>query len=305
MNAQNSPSSYSRPTLPPPPSLHGLVGRGFALVRVLFGLLLLVAAVLKLTGDSTASLGQNVALFTPRLRLLTVETELLLGLWLLSGWRAELARWTALVFFGLLAGVSLWLALEGQSSCGCLGRIVVHPWVTFSLDLVAVSAFTVFRPRTLRSGPIRAGLAGLVNLAAGAAVLLGTMTAGLMGLWHADFDTVVARLKGEPLAIEPAVYDMGAGVRGEVRAFEIRVANRSERLNRIVGGTSVCPCAIADELPVTVPAGGTVTLRMRAKFAGTAGAFQNEFVLYADDGGETWTTTARVSGTVLDPAPDP
>jgi hypothetical protein len=271
---------------------------------ILLGLLLLTSAILKLSGDAPASLGQNSVLFSPPVRMLTIEAELLLGLWLVSGWQAGAARLAALSFFGLLAAVSLWLALEGQSSCGCFGRIAIHPWVTLIFDLSAVGALAVFRPRLVSSDRGRTGLKGLMCAGVGAVVLLTTVTAGLMAYWRADFSAVLVRLRGEPLTIEPALFDLGSGVSGQGREFEIRVTNHSARPVRIVGGPTKCPCAIADELPVTVPAGGTITLPMRAKFTGTVGIFRHELLLYTDNP-EQPAATARIMGTVVDQAVGP
>ncbi len=268
-------------------------------MSVLLGLLLLSTAILKLSGGAPASLNQNAILFSPPVRMLTIEAELLLGLWLVSGWQAGASRLAALAFFGLLAAVSLWLALEGQSSCGCFGRIPIHPWATLIFDLSAMSSLAVFRPRLVSSDRGRMGLKGLMCAGIGASVLLSTVTAGLMAYWHADFSTVLARLRGEPLTIEPAVFDIGAGVSGQGREFEIRVTNHSAYPVRIVGGPTKCPCAIADELPVTVPAGGTITLPMRAKFTGTVGIFRHEVLLYTDNP-EQSAATARIMGTVVD-----
>ena len=53
--------------------------------------------------------------------------EAVLGLWLLSGWSARAAWAGATGFFALMASASLYLALAGQQSCGCLGRIQVNP----------------------------------------------------------------------------------------------------------------------------------------------------------------------------------
>jgi hypothetical protein len=65
----------------------------------------------------------------------SIELEITLGVWLLSGWFQRGAWLGALGFFGVLAGVSLYLALIGQRSCGCFGRVPVNPWLTFTLDV--------------------------------------------------------------------------------------------------------------------------------------------------------------------------
>lgn len=116
--------------------------RGYQVVRAVLGLLLLTAAGLK----AYDPLAQDSFLGSPRLHIAAIETETLLGLWLLSGWSVRASWVSALGLFSLLAGVSLWLALEGQSSCGCLGRVQVSPWAMFALDLAALMALAIWRP---------------------------------------------------------------------------------------------------------------------------------------------------------------
>src|SRR5439155_25086690 len=73
--------------------------------------------------------------------------EAALGLWLLYG-RAKRLLWlTSLLFFSALAGISLYLALSGVPSCGCVGeRISISPWYALLGDVVAAIALWSSRP---------------------------------------------------------------------------------------------------------------------------------------------------------------
>ena len=91
-------------------------------------------------------------LFHSRLFLIgIVEFELLLGLLLLSGFLPRLTYAWSLLCFGGFALVSLYKALSGDASCGCLGRVPVNPWYTFGLDTCAVLALLRRRPRNYPS----------------------------------------------------------------------------------------------------------------------------------------------------------
>jgi hypothetical protein len=37
-------------------------------------------------------------------------------------------------------GVSIWKAVRGDVSCGCFGRVMVHPWYTAGLDAAVIAA---------------------------------------------------------------------------------------------------------------------------------------------------------------------
>lgn len=92
-------------------------------------MLLLVTAGLKLVDPSPDAFSGLELLSSSRWRMAAIEAEALLGLWLLTGAHPRLL-WLATMFcFSLLASVSVYLGIEGQSSCGCFGaRLPVSPW---------------------------------------------------------------------------------------------------------------------------------------------------------------------------------
>jgi hypothetical protein len=72
---------------------------GFQIVRFVLGGFLLVAAGLKAHGLALDPFTEGSVLASARLQVATIEIEIVLGLWLLSGW-SILGAWTsALIFF--------------------------------------------------------------------------------------------------------------------------------------------------------------------------------------------------------------
>lgn len=107
---------------------------GCEAVRLLVGLLLLIAAGLKAQQLATEpSLGEGI-LHARWLLIAVVEFELFFGLWLLAGLLPRLSWLAALGCLALFACVSLFKALSGELTCGCFGRVEVNPWHTFALD---------------------------------------------------------------------------------------------------------------------------------------------------------------------------
>jgi hypothetical protein len=72
----------------------------------------------------------------------------MLGLWLISGIYCSYARPIAIISFIAFFEVSLYQALVGERSCGCLGRVTVSPWIMAGVDLAAVVALLVWQPPT-------------------------------------------------------------------------------------------------------------------------------------------------------------
>ncbi|MBN2455356.1 MAG: hypothetical protein JXB29_02275 [Sedimentisphaerales bacterium] len=118
------------------------------IVPKLLGVLLLTGAVLKgwqLLTEPTA----NNDIWTNRAFLIfTVEFEISLGIWLLSGLFKKAAWLAALSCFSLFSFITLYKGLSGAESCGCFGSVHVNPWITlFAIDIPAVIALVIFRPK--------------------------------------------------------------------------------------------------------------------------------------------------------------
>jgi hypothetical protein len=274
------------------------------IIPAVLGLLLLSAAVLKLRGQPDSALEQNMILFSPRVRFAAVEAEALLGLWLLAGWARRAAWFVALVFFLVLAATSLYLGLIGQSSCDCFGRIHVSPWAALLLDLVCLVALTLCCPPLCAAEAPADGRwrREALTIAAGAGALL-TVGLGAVLLAADSPGAVLARLRGEVLFVDPIVSDLGSAVPGQTHNFMVHVHNRSDRTVKILGGTSTCSCVTTEDLPVAVPPRSSVPVSVRARFGGTTGMFQSQFVFYTDDEHQN-RLLARFEGRVLEP-PDP
>lgn len=120
------------------------------------GVLLISAALLKghqLMTEPVAN--RDIWSYRPFL-IFQVESELALGIWLLSRLFRRLAWLVAGFLFGLFCCFTFYKALTGAASCGCFGKVHVNPWITLAaIDLPAVATLIAFRPaitiRDLRS----------------------------------------------------------------------------------------------------------------------------------------------------------
>ena len=298
-----------------------------SILTLLLGLFLLLTAGLKVHGLLVDPYGQENFLALPWLQLLTIEVEILLGLWLLSRWQPHLAWYVTLLFFVALAAISFTLASQGQTSCGCFGKIEVNPWYTFAFNAVIVAVMTILSIRetlaikSLRVNPARvlvplsipgrgvrgegalpgaAPLSGIFQILFTTTALLGTL-AVIFTLITGDPWAALAKLRGETLAVSPAVTQLGEGTQGEQRTFQVQLKNYSDKPIKVVGGTTSCACIATQDLPITIPAGGTESINVKIKFSGSPGKFAHRFVLYSDS--DERLTIARFSGSVLLPSP--
>jgi hypothetical protein len=111
------------------------------------GLLLLTAAILKGRQLLTEPVANNdIWSYRPFL-ILTVEFELALAIWLLSGLFKKAAWLVSLLCFSFFSAITFYKAVAGFASCGCFGSVHVNPWITFfAIDLPSVIALSILRP---------------------------------------------------------------------------------------------------------------------------------------------------------------
>ncbi|MCK5600272.1 hypothetical protein KAR91_00195 [Candidatus Pacearchaeota archaeon] len=117
----------------------------------LLGLLFLAGAVLKGHQLLTEPMA-NVDIWSNRyFFIFTVEFELALAIWLLSGMFKKIAWIATVACFSLFCCITLYKGLAGYGSCGCFGRVHVNPWITLiAIDLPCLLALLIFRPKDLK-----------------------------------------------------------------------------------------------------------------------------------------------------------
>ncbi len=117
------------------------------IVVKILAIALLTAAVLKGWQLLTEPVANNdIWSYRPFL-ILTVEFELALAIWLLSGLFKKAAWLATLLCFSAFSAITLYKGISGAESCGCFGPVHVNPWITlFAIELPAVIALIIFRP---------------------------------------------------------------------------------------------------------------------------------------------------------------
>jgi hypothetical protein len=249
----------------------------YLVVSRLLGLVLLAAAVVKLSGSPAEPVSRSPLLPHPGLTLALVQWELVLGAVLVAGVVPHVGRWLAAGTFAVFAAASFHSGWMGQASCGCFGRAVVNPWLMFGIDLAAAGLLLAFRPpgrsavsvgRLARVGVLAAGLVA-VGLG-GLALAAGSVGGGL------------ARLRGDQLTVTPATLDLGTRAGGDTATAPVTVANHTGRPLRLVGGTSDCSCITTDDLPADVPPYGRREVTVHAKLPAAGGAFARTAWFWTD-----------------------
>lgn len=199
-------------------------GRAFTVVRILLGVILLAAAILKGHQAATQPLAED-SLFSMRWFVTAqVLGEYVFALLLLAGVYARQVRWLAIVLFAAFAVVSAFEWAGGAESCGCFGSVQVPPYITMLFDILACVALVLCRPAdrvspntsdsaavSSRDGSYAPRLAGVVVLS-----LLGGIPAGIaMATFtpnriDAQGNIVSARQRQSPATTQAEVADTDA-----------------------------------------------------------------------------------------------
>lgn len=119
--------------------------------RILIALILFVAAALKAHHLATGPVFGSGWTDSRSFQMVAVNIELFMGLWLLSGVSSILAWRACGGLFLVFAIVVFGKALTGAASCGCFGRVEVHPWIVFWTDL-GVVILVIVKGRSVRFG---------------------------------------------------------------------------------------------------------------------------------------------------------
>jgi hypothetical protein len=271
--------------------------RAYTILRILLGVLLLTAAGLKILGLTIDPWSQESLIWSPRLQVAAIEVEVILGIWLLIRWSLRAAWFLSLLFFAMMATVSMLLALEGQSSCGCLGHITVHPWLTFFLDLGAVVLLLFCRPEFTDRPRFRIRAWSLLKTVAGAVPFISVIAGTYFASSDKNLASILAQLRGESITVEPAITYVGEGLPGDLRNFTIEITNHAGQSIHCIGGSTSCSCIATKDLPVKLRPGETRPIQVAMRFRGGTGRFQHHFVLYTDDDKQT-VVVARFAGRI-------
>jgi hypothetical protein len=181
-------------------------------------------------------------------------------------------------------------------------------------------SFNLWLPPRPDAGPFAGGLGNTHthrenSVPARLAWSLGTaaiLLAAGMGLliWQAgSADAALAQLRGDVLTVHPTLIDLGRQAPGTVREAVIEIRNHAAVPVRLVGGTTDCGCATTRDMPLTVPPGGTATLRLTVRFGKQAGRFQRGYWLWTDSRAQpqviSWFTGVVDTASAAKTAPGP
>lgn len=269
-------------------------------VRLLTGLILITASVLKLAGYDSEMYDFEAIQFPMWASIAIVVLEMWIGLWLLTGIGRWYAHHAALLVYFVFTLTSAYLAVRGTETCNCFGRLVaVSPRMALAIDLLSVGMLLSSRPYSHLSpavygrhdsswGALGVSVAFTIGACFSAfAILVGT---------HGSCKIAMAILRGDPIIVSPSEYNLGDVPTGDTTEFHVSVVNLSAMDIKIVGGSSSCDCIVSHSLPIVVAPGNPAHVKLSKTASKTPGGFRSAFVLIAENGYEI---NGVISGTAV------
>ncbi|MFO0810888.1 MAG: hypothetical protein U0746_19845 [Gemmataceae bacterium] len=249
--------------------------------------MLVAAAGFKLYGQIVGLPADGLFFDYPRVQTATIELELILGLWVLSGrgwcmaWPLTLATFFA---FAVVSGVRL---ASGRLTCGCLGRWDIHPGAMLAVDVTIGLILIAGRPRVwwagINGGEFQQAARRGIGLAAGGMIAVACAVAAI-SVSGRSTARMVEFLFEDGIVVEPRVTTLADALPGERRSLSVTLRNTSDRDIRIVGGRSSCSCAVTEGLPVVVPASESRQIPVQIRLARVPGVYRQVIEFYMNDG---------------------
>lgn len=238
-------------------------------------MLLLTAALLKAWPMAT---GQAIDTQVASLgKLILIQGEILLALWLISGINAAWAFRAAMVFFAGAALVNLRSIWLGEVSCGCFGIVEVPPRLTLSLNVVLLTLLALTRPlaelNSNRSSTHRVRLGGRL-----ASICLSVVVLSAAGTFARDY-------RRTAMFEAPIELDLGTLEPGQKKTIALSLRNKKNKAITIVGAKSSCTCALVEGLPKRIEAGATQSVSLLFTVPHRP-SLSGNILLYSDDSGD-------------------
>jgi hypothetical protein len=253
------------------PASDAVHGTAPVTVRMLIGGLLLIAAGLKFYALPPESHMPTWLPAAANSSLAVIEAAL--GLWLLSGRVAHLARLATATAFAAFATYNLTALCVGRRSCACFGAVHVHPMAVFGLDVLVLVALGFRQPN---SGYLRRRFAPALALG----FFLGTLGAAFVVPRSVfavitDMDERGAEPRPIRLFESKLVHiDLGTIPSGIAKRHIVQIQNPRESRVSLRGFEATCDCLRISTSGGTIPAQGLATLELnldltqRPEFAG-------------------------------------
>jgi len=260
---------------------------GYAISK-LAGLLLLVAAILKAQGLAFSPVNMFGIFVNQTLIVILISYEVLLGLWLLTGYRGQVSQLLAIFTFILFVIISGYQTMIGAATCNCMGTLDIQPITIFVIDIVflIVLIFTYYYC-TDTGRRLYHFLKDTLECVGIVSVFTVTMVSVIFvtNLLFGSLPEMISKLNNEPVSISPDVMMLAPGIAHSLDERTLVFSNNTDRIIKIVGATSDCLCDSQSNLPIIIGPHSMEEMKVVFRRTASIGQFTRTIIIYLDDQG--------------------
>jgi hypothetical protein len=217
---------------------------------------------------------------------LTPVYELVLALWLLSGWCRFGSNLAGILTFAIFSIVNLTQIYGGQSECGCFGAVKVAPWKTLILDIGLVALLVCKSPKWAGWPTSSQGLK-LIGSTAVVAILALAVPVTILIAKYGSVTAGLAGLNGHAIAVVHPTINVGSLRGDELIDNQVEIINLTEESVQVACIMTKPYCADFHNLPITLAPRDTVNIQFSFLSPKSPGSFRRVGEIKSSAGGVT------------------
>ena len=128
---------------------------------------------------------------------------------------------------------------------------------------------------------------------------------GIGVLWFGGIGQFIAFANGKPLYISPHLLDLGSLEVESKTVAVFKMTNLSSKEISVVGEHSSCDCVFSEKIPIVVPSGKTVDLKVSVHLPRYDSSYDQTLVFMVAEPSKMSMHPVRVTATIRNPLPRP
>ena len=235
-------------------------------VTLVVGAVLCFSAVMKM--HSLLVLDQIQLMRSPIETFALAEVECVLGIWLISGMAHTIAVAAARLFFLIVALYLVFLYLNGETQCECLGSLTPKLLTMLTLDCAILICLIFFTKADICwSGQGKLNVNALFPRCDKRRIMCGLMLAALVLVGREQIlrTNIGSWLTEESIRVSGVTFVRSAPGRDGVTVItgNVRLENFGDRSVTVLGAILDCDCSMATGFPFRIHAGSIGTIAVR------------------------------------------
>jgi hypothetical protein len=143
----------------------------------------------------------------------------------------------------------------------------------------------------------------LVSLLGGVVLFLVFVGGG--AVWCGGFGQLMAKISGNAVFVRPKMLDLGSLEAGIETVAVFKMTNLVSGDISVVGERSSCDCAFSEKIPIVIPPGKTIDIKISVRLPKYDSSYDQSLVFMVAEPSRLGLHPVRVTATIPHPLPRP